>query len=89
MKIEIKSKDTGKDIIFHMKDVTMPLREQFVDAYMYAESNEPQKFSLWVDCVRIITDLTDDDLLKLTDLDIVQIAVECILIVNNKKKAKK
>ena len=56
---------------------------------MYAESNEPQKFSLWVDCVRIITDLTDDDLLKLTDLDIVQIAVECILIVNNKKKAKK
>tara|TARA_Y100000361_G_scaffold106557_1_gene96294 strand:- start:408 stop:677 length:270 start_codon:yes stop_codon:yes gene_type:complete len=89
MKIELKSKETGKNISFNLKEVTMPLREQFVDAYMVAESNEPQKFSLWVNCVRIITDLTDDDLLKLTDLDIVQIAVECILIVNNKKKAKK
>ena len=89
MKIEIKSKDTGKDIIFHMKDVTMPLREQFVDAYMYAESNDPQKFSTWVDCIRVITTLTDDELLLLTDLDIVQIAVECMLIVNNKNKIKK
>lgn len=89
MKIELKSKDTEKDIIFDMKDVTMPLREQFVDAYMFAESNEPQKFSLWVDCIRVITTLTDDELLLLTDLDIVQIAVECMLIVNNKKKAKK
>ena len=89
MKIELKSKDTEKDIIFDMKDVTMPLREQFVDAYMVAESNEPQKFSLWVDCIRVITTLTDDELLLLTDLDIVQIAVECMLIVNNKKKAKK
>ena len=89
MKIELKSKETKKYISFNLKEVTMPLREQFVDAYMVAESNEPQKFSLWVDCIRVITTLTDDELLLLTDLDIVQIAVECMLIVNNKKKAKK
>ena len=67
----------------------MPLREQFVDAYMEAESSDPQKFSLWVKCIRIITTLSDEELLTLTDLDIVYIAVECMLTVNNKKKDKK
>jgi len=85
----IKSTDTGKKIDFKMKEVTMPLREEFVDAYMLAETSKPQKFSLWVNAVRVITELTDDELLKLTDLDIVQIAVDCLLEVNNKKKVKK
>ena len=86
MKIELKSKETGKDIVFDMKEMTMPLREEFHDAYVEAESSSPQKFSLWVRCVRIITTLTDDELLKLTDLDIIQIAVECMLISNTRNK---
>ena len=89
MKIELKSKETGKKISFELREVTMPLREQFVDAYMEAEVSDPQRFSLWVRCIRIITTLSDEELLTLTDLDIVYIAVECILIVNNKKKDKK
>tara|TARA_R110002012_G_scaffold256900_2_gene437094 strand:+ start:410 stop:679 length:270 start_codon:yes stop_codon:yes gene_type:complete len=89
MKIELKSKETGNKISFELKEVTMPLREEFVDAYMEAEGKEPQKFSSWVNCVRIITTLTDEELLKLTDLDIVYIAIESMLVVNNKKKDKK
>lgn len=89
MKIELKSKETGKDIVFSMKEMTMPLRTEFHDAYTEAEASSPQKFSLWVRCVQIITTLTDEELLKLTDYDIIQIAVECLLESNNKKKAKK
>ena len=89
MKIELKSKETNKKISFELKEVTMPLREEFVDAYMLAEVEEPQKFSSWVNCVRIITTLTDEELLELTDLDIIYVAIECMLIVNKKKKAKK
>ena len=89
MEQKIKSTSSGKDIIYNLKEVTMPLREEFMDAYMLAESNDPQKFSLWVNCLRIITTLTDDDLLKLTDIDIVQIAVDSLLTINNKKKVKK
>ena len=89
MKIELKSKETGKKISFELREVTMPLREQFVDAYMEAESSDPQKLSLWCRCIRIITTLSDEELLTLTDLDMVYIAVECMLTVNNKKKDKK
>ena len=89
MEQKIKSTSSGKNIIYNLKEVTMPLREEFMDAYMLAESSEPQKFSLWVNTLRIITTLTDDDLLKLTDIDIVQIAVDSLLTINNKKKVKK
>jgi hypothetical protein len=89
MEQKIKSTSTGKDLIYNLKEITMPLREEFMDAYMLAESSEPQKFSLWVNCVRIVTTLTDDDLLKLTDIEIVQVAVDSLLVINNKKKVKK
>ena len=83
MEQKIKSTSTGKDLIYNLKEITMPLREEFMDAYMLAESSEPQKFSLWVNCVRIVTTLTDDDLLKLTDIEIVQVAVDSLLVINN------
>lgn len=89
MEQKIKSTSTGKDLIYNLKEITMPLREEFMDAYMLSESSEPQKFSLWVNCVRIVTTLTDDDLLKLTDIEIVQVAVDSLLVINNKKKVKK
>ena len=89
MEQKIKSTSTGKDLIYNLKEITMPLREEFMDVYMLAESSEPQKFSLWVNCVRIVTTLTDDDLLKLTDIEIVQVAVDSLLVINNKKKVKK
>tara|TARA_R100000664_G_C2754048_1_gene141561 strand:- start:137 stop:406 length:270 start_codon:yes stop_codon:yes gene_type:complete len=86
---KIKSIDTGKEICYELQTITMPLREEFVDAFNEAESAKPQKFSLWVNCVRIITKLSDDELLKLTDQDIYQIVLECMIKVNNKKKVKK
>ena len=89
MEQKIKSTSSGKDIIYNLRDVTMPLREEFMDAYMEAEVSDPQKFSLWVKCIRIITTLTDEELLKLTDIDMVQIAVDCLLTINHKKKVKK
>ena len=89
MEQKIKSTSSGKDLVYNLKEVTMPLREEFMDAYMVAASSEPQKFSLWVNTLRIITTLTDDDLLKLTDIEIVQIAVDSLLVINNKKKVKK
>ena len=84
-----KSIDNGKEISFTLRPITMPLREEFVDAFSEAEAAKPAKFSLWVKCVRIITTLTDEELLKLTDQDIYQIVLECIIEVNNKKKVKK
>ena len=89
MEIKTKSGDTGKDIVFNLKDYTMALRCEFVDAYVAAEVSDPQKLSLWVACIMIITDITEEELLKLTDLDIIKVAVECLLEVNNKKKVKK
>ena len=89
MEQKIKSTSSGKDIIYNLRDVTMPLREEFMDAYMEAEVSDPQKFSLWVKCIRIITTLTDEELLKLTDIDMVQIAVDFLLTINHKKKVKK
>ena len=85
MKKDTKSTETKKPISYEIREVTMPLRARFTDAYYAAEHATPQRFSLWVECVKIITTLSDEELLDLTDMDIVQISVECLIEVGNKK----
>ena len=89
MKKETKSTETKKTLCYEMKEITLPLRANFTDAYYAAEHSTPQKLSLWLECLKIITTMSDEELLKLTDLEIVQISVECLIEVSNKKKLKK
>jgi len=89
MKKEIKSIERNEKFFVEIKSITMPVREEFMDVYSEAQEANPQKFSLWCRCVRIVTDITDEELLLLTDQDIVQIAMELFLDLNNKKKVKK
>ena len=89
MKKETKSTETKKPISYEIREVTLPLRSRFTDAYYAAEHSSPQKFSLWVECIKIITSLTVDDILALTDIDVVQVCVECLIEIGNKKKVKK
>ena len=89
MNQKLKSTTSGKDITYELIDYTQSEREQFHDAFTEAEASSPQKFSLWCKCVRTITSLTDEEMLKMTDLDIIQVAVDAYLFTNNKKKDKK
>ena len=89
MEKKIKSIDTGKDIKFTLKTLTQPLKEEFNDAFSEAEYAKPVKYSLWTKCARIITELTDDEMLNMSDMDLYQIIYECVIVVNCKKKLKK
>jgi len=89
MKKETKSAETKKTISYEIREVTLPLRAKFTDAYYAAEHSKPQKFSLWIECIKIITTLTDEEILALTVIDVVQICVECLVEIGNKKKLKK
>ena len=89
MEKKIKSIDTGKDIKFTLKTLTQPLKEEFNAAFSEAEYAKPVKYSLWTKCARIITELTDDEMLNMSDMDLYQIIYECVIVVNCKKKLKK
>ena len=89
MKTEITSIERKEKISFELKPITMPLREEFMDLYAEAQTHNPPKWSKWCSCVRLVTHLTDDDLLKLTDQDIIQIAMEMFIEMNHKQKKKK
>ena len=89
MEKKIKSIDNGKDIKFTMKTLTMPIKEEFNDAFSEAEFAKPVKYSLWTKCARIATEITDDDMLNMTDMDLYQIVYECAILINCKKKSKK
>ena len=89
MKIETKSAENKRTISYEIREITLPLRAKFTDAYYSAEHSTPQKLSLWINCVKILTTMTDEEILKLTDQDIVQVAVECLIEISNKKKLKK
>ena len=89
MEKKIKSIDNGKDIKFTMKTLTMPIKEEFIDAFSEAEFAKPVKYSLWTKCARIVTTLTDDEMLNMSDMDLYQIVYECVIVVNCKKKSKK
>ena len=86
---KIKLIESEKDFSFKMKEITMPLKEEFNDAFSEAESKKPIKYSLWTKCARIATEMTDDDMVKITDMDLYQIVYECAIVINCKKKSKK
>ena len=78
--------ENGK-IEVEFKDATLDERKQFNDIYhnsMYGQV----KWSEMVDCVLIATTLTEDDIKDLTDVDVVEIAKECYLVLNKKKLKK-
>ena len=89
MEKKIKSIDTGKELKFTMRTITQPIKEEFNDAFAEAEYQKPTKYSLWTKCARIVTEITDDELLNMTDMDVYQIVYECVIVVNCKKKLKK
>ena len=72
-----------------MIDITLQTRANFTDAYYEADNSTPQKLSLWINCIKIVTTMSDEEILQLTDLEIVQVAVECLIEMSNKKKLKK
>ena len=89
MEKKITSIETKKEIKFKMKEITMPLKEEFNDSFSEAEFQKPIKYSLWTKCARIATELTDEDMLSMTDMDVYQVVYECAIVINCKKKSKK
>ena len=85
MKRTVKGENGKIEVEF--KDATLDERKQFNDIYhnsMYGQV----KWSEMVDCVLIATTLTEDDIKDLTDVDVVEIAKECYLVLNKKKLKK-
>lgn len=82
-----KVKGEHKTIEVEFKDATLDERKQFNDIYhttMYGQV----KWSDMVECVLIATTFTEDDLNELTDVDVIEIAKECYLVLNKKKLKK-
>ena len=85
MKIEVKGENGKIDV--EVIDATLDERKQFNVLYhktMYGQVD----WSDMVDCVFIATTMTEKELNELTDVDVIEIAKECYLILNKKKLKK-
>ncbi len=85
---EIKG-ENKKSIPFNIKDMNLQERGKFVNLYTKAEMSNPMDWASFAECCLIATDLTENQLMDLTDVDIILVAKEAYLIINNKKKDKK
>ena len=76
-----------KKIDIEVRDVTLDERKQFNNIFSSSIYGQI-KWSDMVDCVLIATTLTETDINELTDVDVVEIAKECYLVLNKKKLKK-
>ena len=76
-----------KKIDIEVRDVTLDERKEFNNIFSRSIYGNMQ-WSDMVDCVLIATTLTEDDIKDLTDVDVVEIAKECYLVLNKKKLKK-
>ena len=65
------------------KDITLDERAEIMDLGITAMSSKP--FSAWVKIIRIGTDLTDEDIMKLTNDEIVSTGTKVVESFNKKK----
>ena len=85
MKITVKGE--YKKIEVEVRDVNLDERKQFNDIYhinMYGQV----KWSSMVDCVLLATTFTEESIDDLTDVDVIEIAKECYMVLNKKKLKK-
>jgi len=82
-----KVKGEYKTIEVEFKDVTLDERKEFNNIFSNSIYGQI-KWSDMVDCVLIATTLSEDDINELTDVDVVEIAKECYLVLNKKKLKK-
>ena len=86
MKIELKG-ETKKKIEIEVKDLNLDDRGEFNDLYAKATFGD-LKWSLFAKSVLLATELTEEELNKYTDIDVINISKECYFVVNKKKLKK-
>ena len=80
--------ENGKDIVFNVKELNLQDRGKFNNTYHKAEMSQPLDWAIFSKCCIDTTDLDENKLNELTDVDIILIAKECYSIVNKKKLKK-
>ena len=77
-----------KEITFDVKDLNLDERIEFNNIITKSGGIDNFSFGDYVKMVRTATTLTDDDINKYTDTDIVTMANRCYEVVNKKKLKK-
>ena len=77
-----------KEIAFEVKDLNLDERVSFNKAITNNGNLTGIQFGDFVEAVRLGTKLTDDDINKFTDTEIISIANRCYEVINKKKLKK-
>ena len=85
--MKIKVQGENKKIDVEVKEATLDERKEFNDIY-HTTMTGHVKWSAIVDCVLIATTLSEEEVNELTDVDVIEIAKECYVILNKKKLKK-
>ncbi len=76
-------------IEFEIKDLNLDERCEFNTLFATAKISETNiNWSAFVKCCLMVTDFTEETLNELTDIDIINVASKCYLVVNKKKLKK-
>ena len=77
-----------KELTFDVKDLNLDERIEFNKVITNSGELGKISFGNFVQAVRVSTTMTDDEINKLTDTDIIAIANRCYEVVNKKKLKK-
>ena len=77
-----------KELTFDVKDLNLDERIEFNKVITNSGELSKISFGNFVQAVRVSTTMTDDEINKLTDTDIIAIANRCYEVVNKKKLKK-
>jgi hypothetical protein len=80
--------DNVKEITFDVKDLNLDERIEFNNIITKSGGVVNLGFGEFVDMVRIATTLTDEEINKFTDTEIIAISNRCYEVVNKKKLKK-
>ena len=88
MKINKMTENKVK-IEYEIKDLNLDDRCVFNSLFSKAKINETEiDWSAFVKCCLLATDFTEETLNELTDVDIINVASKCYMVVNKKKLKK-
>lgn len=82
---KISFKGESGNVSVGIKDFTQDERCDFNDI-IYGKTYGKLLFSDYVKLVKLVTDITDEQLKSFSDKDLIQIADQAYSIINNKKK---
>ena len=77
-----------KEITFEVKDLNLDERLEFNKVLQGKNTPDDYSSSDYVKMIRIASNLTDDQINELTDVDWVWLGWECYRVVNKKKQKK-